>query len=69
MKKLKYYIKNISRTSIPTKFFELSLEPKLKSITKFDNEDIEYRVNYYNRLSLPFMLQNSSNWKNFNRNT
>ncbi|NDI51566.1 lipopolysaccharide A protein, partial [Francisella tularensis subsp. holarctica] len=40
MKKLKYYIKNISRTIIPKKFFELSLEHKLKSITKFDKEYI-----------------------------
>ncbi|MDE5022660.1 lipopolysaccharide A protein, partial [Francisella tularensis subsp. holarctica] len=69
MKKLKYYIKNISITIINKKLFELSLEHKLKSITKFDKEYIEYRVNYYNRLSKPFILQNSSNWKNFKRNT
>ncbi|ABK89043.1 lipopolysaccharide A protein [Francisella tularensis subsp. novicida] len=68
MKKLKYYIKNISRAIIPKKFFELSLEHKLKNITKFDKEYIEYRVNYYNRLSKPFSLENSFNWKTFKRN-
>ncbi|APC90837.1 MULTISPECIES: glycosyl transferase family 90 [Francisella] len=68
MKKLKYYTKHLSRAIIPKKIFELRLAHKLANISKFDKDYIEYRVNYYNKLSKPFSLQNSFSWKTFKRN-
>ena len=67
MKKLKYYANNLVKDILPKKLFEANLESKLRDISKFDKNYIEYRVNYYNKLSKPFTLTDPLNWKTFKK--
>lgn len=69
MKKIKYYTKNICRNIIPKKLFEIQLNRKINTINNFDKNYIHKRVDYYNKLTNPFSLQNSLNWKTFKKNT
>ncbi len=46
-----YYILNYSRKYISSTFFQKSLKRKLNWINNFDNEYIQKRVNYYNKLN------------------
>jgi hypothetical protein len=49
--KIAYYAKNYCREYTPSVIFRSRLNKKLATISKFDPEYIEYRVNYYNRLN------------------
>ncbi|MDO6493047.1 MULTISPECIES: glycosyl transferase family 90 [unclassified Cellulophaga] len=57
--KIKYYGKNYLRQLIPLSFYQKKLQKKLNSINDLSSDEIEEinaRVNYYNKLETPFNL-------------
>ena len=50
--KVWYYFINNFRRIFPTIFFRNTLNGKLKDIVKFDQREVERRVNYYNKLEV-----------------
>lgn len=48
--KFLYYFRVLSRQLVPDAFFRSRLDKKLASVSHFDREYIQYRVNYYNKL-------------------
>ncbi|SNQ42973.1 lipopolysaccharide biosynthesis protein [Cellulophaga lytica] len=57
--KIKYYGKNYLRQLMPVSFYQKKLQKKLNSINSLSKDEIEEintRVNYYNKLDTPFNL-------------
>ncbi|ASG67556.1 lipopolysaccharide A protein [Francisella halioticida] len=69
MKKLWYYTKNFSNNNFFKKIYEYQLNSKLNQIKQYDINYINQRVNYYNKLHQPFILENPLTWKNYKRST
>ncbi len=56
LKKFRYYIANSSITIIPTFIIQALGRNTLQSKTSFNQDYIEQRVNYYNKLDAPFSV-------------
>jgi hypothetical protein len=54
--KLLYYWKGFLREILPSSFFQSQLSSKLLKTSHYDLDYIRCRINYYNKLSLPFSL-------------
>ncbi|MFC4892924.1 glycosyl transferase family 90 [Pseudofrancisella aestuarii] len=69
MKKIIFYFKNFSKFLIPKILYEARLNSKLEDIKLYDREYIINRVNYYNKLSSPFILSRFETYKTFKLST
>ncbi|TGA73311.1 lipopolysaccharide A protein [Aliivibrio fischeri] len=58
LKKFRYYVANGSITIIPAFILQALGKKTLQSRTSFDQDYIEQRVNYYNKLDIPFSVNN-----------
>lgn len=55
-----YYVKNYIRQLLPFSIYQQQLGKKLSRLRHFDNDYIEKRVNYYNRLEETYQLPESA---------
>lgn len=60
MSSFEFYVKNICRYLIPKFVYELLLNNKLNSIKLYDKNYVLNRVNYYNKLSTSFNLDDTA---------
>lgn len=55
-----YYIKNYWRYFLPSFFYRSNLKRKLHSTEKFNQDYIQHRVNYYNRLNAEIYIDKNT---------
>ncbi len=58
--KLLYYIKSIAIQAVPRVAFRTAYAIKIKALTNYDRDDLEYRLNYYNKLDEPIKLSDDT---------
>ncbi|QOI98905.1 MAG: lipopolysaccharide biosynthesis protein [Flammeovirgaceae bacterium] len=54
--KFLYYATGFARLLLPPQFFRLNLKNKLAQASEFDTDYIRFRTNYYNKLTVPVKL-------------